>query len=168
MLYLVLLIPFGESRYVPPAGEPSQRTAFAWNQDEYWSALEETYRTLKQGGCETAVPALASKFRNMQGMLDRVNRNGPGPQDSIFRQLEGLVFEIGPVVSACNTRVVDYIELIADMRTIIKKQSVDWDMNATAARTTLYRLLYGSRAAAEEVMLQSPAGTLSTDRPGKK
>jgi hypothetical protein len=62
----------------------------------------------------------------------------------VFRELEGLVFEMGTFVSGCEVQVNDYIGLIADMRTVVKKRSLSWDMHSPAARTTLYRLLYGS------------------------
>ena len=160
ILYAVLLIPFGEEKYTPLKGQQSQRQAFAWTQDKYWMALETTYRALKQKGCRTAVPALASKLQNTEDILSRVKQTRLRPDAPEFSDLEGLVFEMGPVVSACNTHVIDYIKLIADMRSVIKEQSVNWDMHSAAARSTLYRLLYGSRAAAEEVILQSPAGTV--------
>jgi hypothetical protein len=160
VLYIVLLIPLGERVTAPPGGKRAQKQPFAWSQDEYWNALEAAYRSLKQGGCTTAAPVLASKFQNMKRILHTVDRTRPGPEDPVIRELESLVFEMGPVVSACNTQVMDYIGLIAGMRTVIKKKSVDWDMNSAVARTTLYRLLYGSRAAAEEVILQAPAGTV--------
>ena len=167
VLYGMLLIPFGEGKYAPPAVEQPQRQAFAWNQDAYWKSLEEAYQALKQGGCAKAVPALDAKFRNVKRILRRVDQTRIGPEDRIFRELEDLVFEIGPVVSACNTQVMDYIGLIADLRSVIKKRSIDWDMSSASARTTLYRLLYGSRAAAEEVMLQTPGGSLPILVPGK-
>ncbi len=166
-LYVVLLIPFGERTNAPPGGERAQQQPFAWNQDEYWQALESTYRTMKQGGCTAAVPALASQFRNVKRILDRIDETRPDPGDPIFRELEVRVFAIGPVVGACNSRVMDYIGLIAGMRTVIKRRSEDWDVNSPAARNTLYRLLYGSRAATEEVILQAPAGTVPKLVPGK-
>ena len=167
VLYVVLLIPFGERVKAPTTGERAQKQPFAWNQDDYWNALEATYRTLKHGGCTTAVPALALKFQKVRRILHKVDETRTGPEDPVFRELEGMVFEMGPVVSACNKQVMDYISLIADMRTVIKKRSRDWDMNSTAARNALYRLLYGSRAAAEEVILQTPAGTVPKLVPGK-
>jgi len=160
ILYAVLLIPFGEEMYTPPQGEQPQRQAFAWNQDEYWMALETTYRKLRQGDCTTAVPDLDSKLQSMKKILSQIEQTRLRPEAPIFHELESLVFEMGPVISACNTQVMDYIKLIAAMRSVIKEQSVDWDMHSVAARSTLYRLLYGSRAAAEEAILQSPAGTV--------
>ncbi len=166
-LYLVLLIPFSERVTALPRSERVKKQPFAWNQDEYWKALEDTYRTLKQGGCTSAVPTLATKVESAKKILRRIEEIRHSPDDPIFRKLEGMVFEMGPVVSACNKQVMDYIRLIADMRTVIKKRSEDWDMNSTTARDTLYRLLYGSRAAAEEVILQTPAGTVPKIVPGK-
>ncbi len=166
VLYLVLLLPVGD-RAVPPEDEQAQKQPFAWNQDEYWQALESAYWTMKQGGCTTAVPALSSQFRNVRRILDRIDETRPDPSNPIFRELEDRVFAIGFVVSACNSRIADYIGLIADLRTVIKRRSVDWDMNSTATRNTLYRLLYGSRAAVEEVILQAPAGTVPNLVPGK-
>ncbi len=166
-LYIVLLSPFGERAAAPPGGERARQQPFAWNQDEYWQALESAYRTMKQDGCAAAVPALDSQFRNVKRILDRIGETRPDPGDPIFRELEGRVFAIGPVISACNSHVMDYIGLIDDMRAVIKRRSVDWDMNSTAARNTLYRLLYGSRAAAEEVILQAPAGPVPGLVPGK-
>ncbi|NTW59485.1 MAG: hypothetical protein HGA43_09985 [Nitrospirae bacterium] len=161
-LYAVLLIPIGEGESLPSGGRQEQKQAFVWDRDEYWMTLESAYRTLKQGGCGTAVPDLASQFQNAKKALQLIDRTRLGPQDRIFRELESMVFGIGPVVSACNAQVMEYIGLIADMRTVIKKRSRDWDMNSAAARNTLYRLLYGSRAAAEEVMLQVPASAMLT------
>src|SRR3990172_6403484 len=45
---------------------------------------------------------------------------------------------------------------MTDLRTIIKRQSEHWDMNSDASRIMLYRLLYGARAAVEEIILQMP------------
>jgi hypothetical protein len=167
VLYAVLLIPLEEGKSVPPTSERSQKQAFVWNQDKYWTALEANYRTLKQGGCATAVPFLALKYQNVKNILRRIDHTRLGPDDQVFRELEGRIFDIGPVVSACNVQVNEYIEMIAEMRTVIKKRSRDWDMNSTAARNTLYRLLYGSRAAAEEVILQVPEDTVPTLVSGK-
>jgi hypothetical protein len=156
-LYIVLLIPFSERTIVPQMGERTQKQPFEWNQDEYWNALEATYRALKHGGCATAEAALTSQFQRLKRILHTIDEERPGPKDRIFSELEKMVFEMGPVVSACNKQVMDYIVMIAGLRTSVKRCSEGWDMNSTAARDTLYRLLYGSRAAVEEVILQTPA-----------
>ena len=63
------------------------------------------------------------------------------------------------MVAACPERLKDYIDLVTRTRSLLKRQSESWDMNDRAARDRLYRLIYGGRAALEEVMLQAPAGS---------
>ena len=63
------------------------------------------------------------------------------------------------MVAACPERLQDYIGLVTKTRSLLKRQSEHWDMNDRAARDRLYRLIYGGRAALEEVMLQAPAGS---------
>jgi hypothetical protein len=47
------------------------------------------------------------------------------------------------------------------MRQVIKVQSRRWDLNSTLARQRIYRLLYGSREALEEILLQMPGDPIS-------
>ena len=167
VLYALLLVPAGERPRVPPASEPARKQSFAWNQDDYWRGLETTYRSLKHGGCGTSVPALGPQFMAVQEALRSIAGARPAPADPVFRELERRVFEIGPVVGACGARVAEYLRLTADLRTAVKERSRDWDLGSAAARDTLYRLLYGSRAAAEEVILQAGAGTAPSLLPGR-
>ncbi len=73
VLYLVLLIPFGERVKASPGGERPQKQPFAWNQDKYWEALEATYRALREGACTTAAPALALKFQTVKRIRHKVD-----------------------------------------------------------------------------------------------
>jgi len=65
------------------------------------------------------------------------------------------MFKIAPLIGANQHRLKDYIDLFSRLRFIIKTQSQKWDMNTLEARRTIYRLLYGGRAAVEEIMLQA-------------
>jgi hypothetical protein len=147
--YAVLLIPFGDEGPVPPTGQVAAKQPFAWNNDAYWKTLEEAYRSLKRGGCATAGPGLDADFQEARNLLQRIEEMRLDSEAQELRDLESLIFKMGPVVSACDSRVNDYVAFIADMRNAVKVRSVDWDMASPSARTTLYRLLYGSRAAAE-------------------
>ena len=82
-----------------------------------------------------------------------------GPDAAIFAELENNIFGLGTMVAACPGRLKDYIDLVTRTRSLLKRQSESWDMNDRAARDRLYRLIYGGRAALEEVMLQAPAGS---------
>ena len=78
------------------------------------------------------------------------------PTDSILRRIEEIVFRVSPLVAATPSRFIAYAGELIWMRDAVKRQAQRWDMNSPEARTALYRLLYGSRSALEEVMLQLP------------
>ncbi len=59
-------------------------------------------------------------------------------------------------MAACPDHQARYTALYRDLRTAIKEQSRHWDVTSRPARDRLYRALYGSRAALEEVLLQHP------------
>ncbi|MDH5425162.1 MAG: YiiX/YebB-like N1pC/P60 family cysteine hydrolase, partial [Gammaproteobacteria bacterium] len=172
MLYIILLIPFDDRKHVNFDIEQPQRPVFSWGQNAYWQTLEAQYVELKQQGCNKAEVALTSNFEKLKKLIKRASVESLAPGHPIFKQLETLVFETGPVVSVCETSVMEYIKLIADMRAVIKQQSINWNIRSHATRTTLYRLLYGSRAAAEETILQSRSDLVlslvhGTDEPSK-
>ena len=154
--YLLLLIP--ERAPSLPATDAGfvKKQAFVWNQDAYWQALEAKYRQLHQSGCRDVQNQTASELIETGRLLLTIAQKKLGPDAPEFADLERRMFEAGPLVSGCNVLIPEYIRLITQMRDVVKKQSVHWDMNADASRITLYRLLYGGRTAIEEIMLQSP------------
>lgn len=168
--YLLLLIPERAGRETSVQSPPATRQAFAWNQDSYWKALEAKYQELKQNGCTGAENKVRSGLQDMDTFLQSIGGRRLGPDAAEFAELERLAFESGPLVSACNTGLAEYLRFTADMRAAVKRQSENWDMQSDAARITLYRLLYGSRGAVEEIMMQAPAGAFpallkGTDEP---
>jgi hypothetical protein len=74
--------------------------------------------------------------------------------DQSLDSLEHAFFELGSQVAACSTLGNDYVALQGRLRDAVKRQSTTWDLTTRDARDRLYRALYGSRAAVEEVMLQ--------------
>ena len=63
-------------------------------------------------------------------------------------------------MGACPDRLTDYVALHDRVREFVKRQSRHWDMNSVAVRSRMYRLLYGGRAAIEEVMMQAPKASV--------
>jgi hypothetical protein len=78
------------------------------------------------------------------------------PNDPLFTDLESALFAMAPAVAVCPDSAPSYIQLIGRMRSGLKDQSLRWDMNDLVTRQRAYRLLYGGRAASEEVLLQVP------------
>jgi hypothetical protein len=168
--YLLLLIPerAGHEEAVPSS--PRVKQAFAWNQDSYWKSLEAAYAELKQSACKGVEADVGDRLKGLDRLLARIGAQKLAPEAPEFGELEERMFGTAPLVSACNTGLAEYFRFTADMRAAVKRQSENWDMNSDAARTTLYRLLYGSRGAVEEIMSQAPAGAFpalskGTDEP---
>jgi len=154
VLYGLLLIPDAEA---PPAKGASKKP-FLWNQDAFWSSLENEFRGVRLSGCEALAARLNNSFSRLGKLLEEIALEPVDPASSKLDQIETELFQLAPCVAACEKRLDEYIELSRRLRMEIKRQSQHWDMNSVAARKRIYRLLYGSRAAMEEVILQaSPA-----------
>jgi hypothetical protein len=155
-LYLLLLIPSPSPRPVMPAG----RKPFVWNQDRYWSSLELSYVSARGEGCESLKQSIRLGLARSE-QLTRALNSGPYPvADTLYDAIERNTFELGPMVAACPEYMEEYITSVASLRSAVKNQSREWDMKALPARDRIYRLLYGSRAAIEEVMLQAPPASV--------
>jgi|WetSurSiteA1Bulk_404760.scaffolds.fasta_scaffold00922_4 hypothetical protein len=154
--YLLLLIPESEPSLTYSGSGSQSKQPFVWNQDLYWQALEAKYKQLQQSGCTDVQTQAASELIETGRLLLQISQKKLGPDAPEFSDLERRMFETGPLVSGCNIFIPEYIRFVTDMRSVIKRQSEQWDMNSDTARITLYRLLYGSRTAIEEIMIQTP------------
>lgn len=135
---------------------------FAWNQDAYWEGLEGHFRRLRQEGCAGVAEEVGVRLEGLRKLLKRIDAGQFDPDAAEFVELERDMFEVAPLVGACGKGIADYLLFAADLRTVVKRQSEQWDMKSNAARITLYRLLYGSRGAMEELMIQAPARAIPT------
>jgi hypothetical protein len=151
-LYFLLLIPSAD----PPEPAAHNNQPFAWNQDDYWNALEERFQAARNLGCSTLAPTIDIELVRGHQLLAALASEALPSDTPIFDDLEKTFFELGPNVAACTQKLPEYIQLQARMRALVKTQSQHWDMSATATRDRIDRLLYGSRAALEEVLLQAP------------
>ncbi|MGA1864549.1 MAG: YiiX/YebB-like N1pC/P60 family cysteine hydrolase [bacterium] len=151
-LYILLLIP--EKEFVLPQAAGTNQ--FAWNQDELWDSLEEQFiqaKALEKDELKTRIDISSAE---LERRIDRIAIEQLGPESGIFDELEERLFRLASLVGAAKDRLSGYIGLFTRMRYEVKKQSQAWDMNSRTARHRIYRLLYGGRAAVEEVMLQAP------------
>ena len=159
-LYGLLLIPAP----APPTPAPAAKIPFAWNQDERWLALEQRFRDARVLGCERLRDPIDAGLRRGDRLLAAVAARSVGPEAPILDSIEDNTFQLGPLVAVCLERLPEYVALVTRMRSVIKRQSERWDMNVSKDR--LYRLLWGGRAALEEVMLQGPPEAVPDLVPG--
>jgi hypothetical protein len=157
-----LLVPEPEAELPElPAGRP-----FVWGADELWQALEHRFEAARTAGCEALAGDIeAGLARGRTLIASLAGREVPCDAPELA-ELERVVFELGPEIAACPAYLSDYAALVALLRTAVKEQSRGWEAGSQAARDRLYRLLYGSRAALEEAMLQAPAEAVPALLPG--
>ena len=134
----------------------SKKQPFVWSQDAYWESLEARYRALRKTGCEKTAPVIQSAIARLSALLRTLEGKKLNPEAKVFDEIERQMFEAGSLVGGCGSHLREYVQAMTDLRTIIKRQSEHWDMKSDASRITLYRLLYGARAALEEIILQMP------------
>ena len=171
-VYALLLIPEHDVSHEVSTSVASQKQPFAWNQDDYWNSLEAKYKDARIGGCQNSETVIASQIEETYILLGQIAQKKLQPDSPEFSRLEQKMFEIAPDVAGCETNAGQYIQFITDLRGFVKDQSEHWDMNSDAVRIALYRLLYGGRTAAEEIMSQAPSGSLpglirGTDEPSQ-
>lgn len=153
VLYLVLSIQMEKEQSIAPAG----KTPFAWNQDQLWDTLEETFADARETGCDKLKEPIDSGFSAMASLLEAIAQSPREPGDPLFVQLEETLFHLAPMIGACPLQLERYIALFNRVRHVVMEQAGHWDMNRAESRQRVYRLLYGGRTALEEVMLQAPA-----------
>jgi hypothetical protein len=155
-LYLLLLIPDSDSTS-PASGD---KQPFLWNRDEYWNVLEARFQAARDSGCERLASRIEDEFTRGHQLLAVLAKDSWIPENPGWEAIEQNFFELGPYVAACPQKLPAYIQLHTHLRQLVKVQSQSWDMNSPKTRDRIYRLLYGSRAALEEVMLQAPSDSL--------
>jgi hypothetical protein len=151
LLYLLLLIP--EAQF--EMEDKALSHPFVWDQDELWASLENRFQAARVSGCDSLSIPIDSGITHVQRLLGNIAQDSFPPSALILDTLEAAIFSLAAMTGACPGRFREYLELYISMRMVIKEQSRDWDMNTVDARHRLYRLLYGGRAAIEEIMLQA-------------
>ena len=136
-----------------PPESPTGSSGFTWGRDSLWRSLEARFAVARRAGCGGTDSLEA---RGVSRWLDTLATGTLSPESSAFDSLESAYFGWAPLVAACPERVGRYVDRGRLLRDLVKEESRDWDLDAPRARERLYRLLYGSRTAIEEVMLQQP------------
>ena len=156
----------------PPVLANPHRTPFRWRENPRWFGLEARFRQLRLAGCAQITARIDAELRRGRRFIDVVESRAWDVQAPVFDSVESNTFDLGPMIGVCTGRLPDYIRLINRSRSAVKRQSQRWDIAAQATKDRMYRLLYGGRAALEEVMLQDsaaarPALVLADDEPSQ-
>ncbi len=152
IVYIILSIPGWNT----PQAVGSGKTSFAWDQNQMWETLEAGFREARAAGCTSVNPQVRKGLQEGRSHLMMLAGREFDPSDPLFNSVEANLFGLGPLVAACPDNLEEYSSLVTSLRDGVKRLSRTWDVRDKMVRDRLYRLLYGGRAALEEVMLQAP------------
>ena len=150
--FALLALPAPEN---PTPAAPAHAQSFVWNRDSLWGDLERRFVQARATGCADSAMT-ASELAQLDASIGQMSGRVLAPAAAALDSLEASFFSVAPRVAACGALVARYVALHTRMREQVKAQSIGWDVSTSAARSRLYRALYGGRAAIEEVMLQQP------------
>ena len=169
VLFAALLIP--ERGWEPPADQdtdiPAANAAnvagadlasngagpFRWNDDAQWRWLERRFVQARALGCDEVATEISSGLHRVDELISELGQ-ASAPTDERWSEIESTMFDVAATVAACPARAPVYIEVYSDIRSRLKEHSVAWDPNAREVKERMYRMLYGLRAAVEEILLQ--------------
>lgn len=156
---LLLLVP--DPSPLPPT--PARGEVFTWNQDEVWERLEArslAVRAMPTAEADAQVGEALAALAAAVGELHALALAPPAvlgePQLALLANLERAFFEAAATLAARPERATELVRLQSELRQHMKQLSRALPPSGTVARRALYRALYGSRAALEEVLLQMP------------
>ncbi|MEP6712109.1 MAG: YiiX/YebB-like N1pC/P60 family cysteine hydrolase [Ferruginibacter sp.] len=151
LLYIVLLIPDTNNGHIIQAG----KKPFFWNRDAVWQSMETNFinaKQLPQPALDSAIQFLKNIAENKLALIQ--NKTLPAT-DSSFILIENNFFILASFIAAKPGEVFWFTNYYNQFRNIIKLQSQQWNMKDVTVKNAMYTLLYGMRAAVEEVLLQT-------------
>ena len=157
VLYGLLLIPDTSSINIESEGNS---TPFIWDLDERWNELEEKFSYARQNKELLNPGIIEAEISTINEVLNELRSSDFEPNDQRLDILLNQFFELAPMVAANDPTNQTFFELNNRSRRILKEESVNWDISDRITRDALYKVLYGMRAAVEEVFLQSDGKTV--------
>ncbi|MBC7936560.1 MAG: hypothetical protein H7Y86_14515 [Rhizobacter sp.] len=157
LLYLLLLIPDGKRDTPVNPG----RTAFVWNKDSLWSKLEKDFQYAKSLQASQLDSSIAILKNEAESQFAYIDKRQQIVSDTNLDGIQLVFFSLAPLMATKPMEELAwYINYYSRIREYVKDQSIHWDMQQPVARDKIYSLLYGMRAAIEEVVLQSDLSKL--------
>ena len=157
-LYLVLLIPDNNSKSKITAAD---KKPFFWNRDNLWQLMEQNFATAKKMATVKLDSVVQVAKKNAANKLTVFQNNIYAATDASFATIENNFFYLASLIAAKPGEVKWFTGYYNDLRRHIKLMSQHWNMQDTGVKNSMYTLLYGMRAAVEEVLLQCDANQIS-------
>lgn len=156
-IYLLLLIP--DSKNKEPINK-AQAPAFIWNKDSIWYSLENDFtraKSLKNIELDSSINILKQQAASA---FATISSDAIAIDNKTLDSVQNIFFKLATLVAVKPAELNWYTHYYNQVRNYVKQQSQHWDMHQTAARNKVYSMLYGMRAALEEVILQTDSSYL--------
>lgn len=151
ILYLLLILP--DNEFV--AIQPAEANPFAWNMDSTWNSLEKEFTQMRGLDADVRDSLAAAFLANAEQQLRNLQADSLITYDDVrLKKLLDDYFSMAPLFATLQNQEA-YLKQYAAFRAFIKHKSQTWNVQIPDQRTALYTLLYGMRAAVEEVLLQA-------------
>ncbi len=150
LLYAVLLIPEPSEEIT---GKSSENT-FEWNQDKKWEYLEDIFRKARVQDTVTLNNYITLLIFSLEDRFTHLQDTSFLPGDPELEAILSDFFSITPLIAVKYQYINWFLDYYTRIRILVKEQSQLWDMESEQSRITVYKILYGMRAAVEEVLIQ--------------
>ena len=151
-LYLLLLIPDAKEKSIPL---DTGKKPFAWNRDAQWLQMEELFKQARQMDSIKLDSVIHMCKTIAESELIALQNKSTPAQNTAWMNTENNFFKLAALVAVRQSQIPWITDYYNRLRNLVKQQSQHWDMNEAASRNMVYTLLYGLRAAVEEVLLQT-------------
>jgi hypothetical protein len=152
IMYLLLLIPDTKDKNFTAA---KSKKPFTWNRDVQWLQMEDLFRQARQMD-KMRLDSFINTYKNFaEKELASLQNKNVSVGDSGWIRTENIFFILASLIAVKQDEIPWMTDYYSRVRNLVKEQSRKWNMNADAAGNTVYILLYGLRAAFEEVLLQT-------------
>jgi hypothetical protein len=149
--YFLLTLPDKQSIIIQPA----QANPFAWNMDSTWSSLEKEFTRVRKFDIAERDSLAAIFISEAEQQLAELQADSLILYDDIrLKQLLDHSFSMAPLFATLQHQEA-YLRQYSAFRALIKHKSQHWNIQEPDQRIAVYTLLYGMRAAVEEVLLQA-------------
>ena len=152
--YLLLLIPDAENNPSEKL-KPNGHIPFFWNRDSLWQQTENNFRSARRMPASQLDSIIENYQNSITEKFDRISDSTLSAGDERLAAIENEFFNAAAYVAAKPAAMNWYLQYSNLLRSYIKIQSRQWNVQDTAVKNNLYKLLYGIRAATEETMLQT-------------
>jgi hypothetical protein len=151
LIYLVLLIPDQNERN---DNRVAVKKTFAWNRNDQWLQLEALFREAKAMRKDSLDAIINMHKIIAEDALVIIKNKNIEASDAVWIKARDNFFVLASLIAVRQDQIPWLTDYYNRFRILVKLQSQQWDLSAISARNTIYSLLYGLRAAWEEVLLQ--------------